>query len=250
MVEVEVLRKKETWDNPYDELYNLTEKVNESLRQREKIEREYDRLLKNRKTTVKQLAANSLQEIAKLRQEIALQKQLQNGRSSQIGRLGSKTFKDDEGNKKTFSQWGATNYASYNAQTGVITINWEAINKVTDTEKGAAIEAYISKLEELSEQFEDTQDTIEDMEDRIAEIQERAKTEYVDFEERIYDALVAQDQAVIDNLSEINDSINDSNARLLDSIQTAIDEQRQARKRDEQRSDIEEKTASSRPIKE
>ena len=28
--------KKEKWENPYDELYNLTEKVNESLRQREK----------------------------------------------------------------------------------------------------------------------------------------------------------------------------------------------------------------------
>jgi mitochondrial fission protein ELM1 len=79
------------------------------------------------------------------------------------------------------------------------------------------------------------------MEDIIREIQERGKTEYVDFEQRIYDALVAADQAVIDNLSEINDSINDSNARLLDSIQTAIDEQRQARERDEQRNDIEEK---------
>lgn len=234
-------KKKETWENPYDELYNLTEKVNESLRQREKIERDYDRLLKNRMSTSKQILANSLKEIAKLREEIALQKQLQAGRKKQISKLGSETFKDEEGNKKSFSAWGVTKYASYNETTGTITIDWEGIDKITDTEKGGAVEAYISKLEELSEQFEETQDTIEDMEDIIREIQERGKTEYIDFEQRIYDALVAKDQEVIDNLSEINDSINDSNARLLDSIQTAVDEQRRARERDEQRSDIEEK---------
>lgn len=233
--------KKETWDNPYDELYNLTEKSNEALRQREKIERDYDRLLKNREATSKQILANSLKEIANLQKEIALQKQLQAGRSSQISKLGSETFKDEKGNEKSFSDWGVTKYASYDETTGTITIDWEAINNITDTEIGAAVEEYISKLEELSEQFEETQDTIEDMEDIIREIQERGKTEYVDFEQRIYDALVAKDQEVIDNLSEINDSINDSNARLLDSIQTAIDEQRQARERDEQRNDIEEK---------
>jgi hypothetical protein len=234
-------KKKEKWENPYDEFYNLTQKVNEALRQREKIERNYDRLLKNRNSTSKQILANSLQEIGNLQKEIALQKQLQAGRKKQISKLGSETFKDDEGKEKTFSQWGVTKYASYNEKTGTIKIDWAAIDKVKDPEKGAAIEAYISKLEELSEQFEETQDTIEDMEDLIREIQERGKAEYVDFEQRIYDALVARDQKIIDNLSEINDSINDSNSRLLDSIQSAVDEQRKARERDEQRDDIEEK---------
>jgi len=235
--------KKEKWENPYDELYNLTEKVNESLRQREKLEREYDRILDNRKATAKQITANTLKQIAKLREEIALQKELQAGRKKQISKLGSKTFKDDEGNEKTFSQWGATNYASYNAQTGVITIDWEAINKVSDTEKGAAIEAYISKLEELSEQFEDTQDTIEDMEDLIREIQERGKAEYVDFEQRIYDALVARDQKVIDDYQELSDTISNSNADILDSLQESIDLERQIRDNTKTEEDIAEKEA-------
>ena len=43
-----------------------------------------------------------------------------------------------------------------NEKTGTIKIDWAAIDKVKDSEKGAAIEAYISKLEELAQQFEDT----------------------------------------------------------------------------------------------
>ena len=30
-------KKETTWENPYDKLYNLTEKINEALRQREKL---------------------------------------------------------------------------------------------------------------------------------------------------------------------------------------------------------------------
>ena len=40
--------KKDVWDNPYDILYNLTEKINEALRDREKLEKTYDRLLVDR----------------------------------------------------------------------------------------------------------------------------------------------------------------------------------------------------------
>ena len=43
------------------------------------------------------------------------------------------------------------------------------------------------------------------MEDLIREIQKRGKAEYVDFEQRIYDALVARDQKVIDNYQELSD---------------------------------------------
>ena len=78
-----------------------------------KLEREYDRILDNRKATAKQITANALKQIAKLREEIALQKQLQAGRKKQISELGSETFKDDKGKEKTFSQWGVTKYASY-----------------------------------------------------------------------------------------------------------------------------------------
>jgi hypothetical protein len=43
------------------------------------------------------------------------------------------------------------------------------------------------------------------------------------------DALVAQYQATIDNLSELNDTLNDNNAEILESIEKELDLERQIR---------------------
>ncbi|MBQ6628099.1 MAG: hypothetical protein IJH65_04705 [Methanobrevibacter sp.] len=69
-------KKQNNWKNPYDKYYNLTEKINEALRTREKIEHDYDRILKRRERTAAELLKNSAQEIANLRQEIQYQKRL------------------------------------------------------------------------------------------------------------------------------------------------------------------------------
>lgn len=235
--------KPEIWENPYDEFYNLTEKINEALRQREKLEREYDRLLKNRKATSKDLMNNSLAQITSLRKEIDYQKQLQTARERQIAELGSQKHADKDGNLKSFSSWGVTQYGSYNANTGTISIDWDAINKITDEEKGGAVEAYISKLEELSGQFEETQDTIEDMEDQIKEIKEQNKDGYLELEQRIYDALVAREQSVIDEYQKLSDTIGNSNSEILNSLRESIDLERQIEQNTKTEEDINEKEA-------
>ncbi len=235
--------KKEVWKNPYDEFYNLTEKVNEALRQRERLEREYDRLLKNRKATSKDLMNNSLAQIASLRKEIDYQKQLQSARERQISDLGSQKHADKDGNLKSFSSWGVTQYGSYDVNTGTISIDWDAINKVTDEEKGGAIEAYISKLEELSGQFEETQDTIEQMEDQIQEIKEQNKDGYLELEQRIYDALVAREQEVINEYQKLSDTINNSNSEILNSLRESIELERQIEQNTKTEEDINEKEA-------
>lgn len=235
--------KEDTWENPYDELYNLTEKVNEALRQREKIERAYDRLLDSRVTDARKLAQLSTDEINKIKEEINLQKQLQSGRLRQIQKITSETYQDEEGNEKTFSQWGVTRYANYNANTGVITIDWEDIDKITDTEKGGAVEAYISRLEELQEQYEETQTTIEDMEDLIIEIKEQGRDQLVELNNRVYDAIVAREQKTIDDYQELSDTISDSNSKILNSLQESIDLERQIRDNTKIEEDIADKEA-------
>jgi hypothetical protein len=37
--------KKKDWENPYDKHYNTLEQINEALREREKLERRYQKLL-------------------------------------------------------------------------------------------------------------------------------------------------------------------------------------------------------------
>jgi len=39
------------WENPYDKLYNITENINRTLREREKLERRYQAILDKRVTS-------------------------------------------------------------------------------------------------------------------------------------------------------------------------------------------------------
>ena len=234
-------QKKDTWTNPYDKYYNILEKINEALRQREKLESEYDRILNGRNTIGAALIKNSLKQIALLQKEIALQKKLQKGRLSELANLGNETYTDSEGNTRTFRQLGVTKYANYNPETGVITINWEAIDKIKNTDKGEAVQAYIDRLEEIQDSFEETQDTIEELQDSIEEIRKRSKEDFLDFEQRIYDALVQDQQNVIDNYQELSDILEDSNQAIINSLQESIDLQRQIRDNTRTEEDITDK---------
>lgn len=240
-------KKETTWENPYDKLYNLTEKINEALRQREKLEREYDRILERRGSTFQELRKNYNAQLQSLQKEIRLQEQLRAGRLAQLNALSSETYKgqDSEGNEliKSFADWGVTKYGSYDPNTGLLKIDWNAIDAVKDENKGGAIEAYISRLEELEGQIEDIDTQIEDFQDKVTELQKEGMQDYLDFEQKVYDAIVNQQQQLIDDYQNLSDKINDSNSKILDSIQRSIDLQRQIRDNTQTEEDINEKEA-------
>lgn len=240
-------KKETTWENPYDKLYNLTEKINESLRQREKLEREYDRILERRGSTFRELRKNYNSQLQSLQKEIALQNQLRAGRLAQLNALSSETYKgqDSDGNEliKSFADWGVTRYGSYDPNTGLLKIDWNAIDAVKDENKGGAIEAYISRLEELEGQIEDIDTQIEDFQDKVTELQKEGMQDYLDFEQKVYDAIVNQQQQLIDDYQNLSDKINDSNSKILDSIQRSIDLQRQIRDNTQTEEDLNEKEA-------
>lgn len=240
-------KKESTWENPYDKLYNLTEEINEALRQREKLEREYDRILERRGSTFQELRKNYNSQLQSLQKEIALQNQLRAGRLAQLKALSSETYKgqDSDGNEliKSFADWGVTRYGSYDPNTGLLKIDWDAIDAVKDENLGGAIEAYIRRLEELQGQIEDIDGQIEDFEDKTLELQKEGMQDYLDFEQKVYDAIVNQQQQLIDDYQDLSDKINDSNSKILDSIQRSIDLQRQIRDNTKTEEDINEKEA-------
>lgn len=240
-------KKETTWENPYDKLYNLTEEINEALRQREKLEREYDRILERRGSTFQELRKNYNVQLQSLQKEIQLQEQLRSGRLAQLNALSSEIYKgqDSEGNEliKSFADWGVTKYGSYNPNTGLLKIDWDAIDSVKDENLGSAIEAYISRLEELQGQIEDIDTQIEDFKDKVTELQKEGMQDYLDFEQKVYDAIVNQQQQLIDDYQDLSDKINDSNSKILDSIQRSIDLQRQIRDNTQTEEDINEKEA-------
>lgn len=235
--------KKDVWDNPYDILYNLTEKINEALRDREKLEKTYDRLLEDRNASFSNLIKNTLSTIANLEKEINLQTRLQQGRREQIEKIGRETYRNSDGIEKRYEDLGVMDYAHYDFDTQTITIDWEGLEQITDTEKGQAVEDYIGRLEELVEQYEETQDTLSDMEDELREIKERGKSEYLDFEQKVYDAIVARQQLLIDDFSDLASTISDTNSKILDDLSRSIELQRQIRDNTKTEQDLQDKEA-------
>lgn len=235
--------KEKVWENPYDKLYNLTEEINEALRRREALEREYDRILERRGSTFKEIRANYNAQLSSLEHELKLQKQLQAGRKEQLDAIANERYTDSEGNRKTFAQTGATRYARYDQNLNRIIIDWDAIDMITDDDLGSAVEAYVSRLEELQDQFEEVDKTVEDMQDTVDELKKAQMQDYLDFEQSVYDALVNAQQKLIDEYQSLSDSIADSNSKILDNLQESIDLERQIRDNTKTEEDINEKEA-------
>ena len=235
--------KKKDWKNPYDELYNLQEHINSALREREKLEADYQRMLENHRKTGADLQKQSMLEIASLKKQLYYQEQMMAGRKKQMANVLNETYEDSEGNRKTYGSMGLQKYAWYEEDTQTVHIEWDKINQVTDEDQGKAIEAYVSRLEELRDKMQDVEDAIDEANDQIREIQMRNTEEYLEFEQRVYDALVNSYQRQIDELSNINDSINEATTKTLDAISDEIEKERQARERDKEREELSDKEA-------
>ena len=242
-----------TWKNPYDQFYNTTEKINELLRDRNKLEREYDRLLSRNSTTVEQLNKNLEKQLKNLEDQIKSQKVLLSGKRRQLINAKNATMEVAEGRAISFQQKyqeaGGTGdisqYAYYDENLGQIVINWDKLEalQAKDAEQGEAVEAYISYLEGIAGDFEDAQDALSDIEDSITEIINQQLEERVDFIETMRDLLVEQYQKRIDELSSLNDTINDSNQKILDGISESIELERQIRDNTKTEEDIADKEA-------
>lgn len=233
--------KPKVWLNPYDELYNLQQEINTALRERERLEHRYEDMLKDHTKLTDDLVENTLRETASLKQQLALQKQMLAGRQQQVRKVANDKYEDSEGNITTLGAMGVTRYASYDLNTNTIQIDYDAIDKITDENIGKAVEQYISRLEELQGEIVDTEDTIEDINDQLIEIRDRGKEEYLDFEQKVYDALVARKEEEIEALESISSSISDAANKTINAIQEQISKERQARENEKTEQDIADK---------
>lgn len=242
-----------TWKNPYDKFYNTTEKINELLRDRNNLEREYDKLLSRNSTTAAQLNKNLDKQLKNLEDQIKSQKVLVSGKRKQLIDAKNATMEVAEGKTVSFQQKyrkaGGTGdisqYGYYDEKLGQIVINWDKLEALQkkDAEQGEAVNAYIDYLEGIASEFEDAQDALLDIEDSITEIINQQLEERVDFIETMRDLLVEQYQKRIDELSSLNDTINDSNQKILDGISESIELERQIRDNTKTEEDIADKEA-------
>lgn len=219
---------KDKWKNEFDWLYNLLEDIAELERDQNKLNEKYEDYLENINKTAADLVKITTQELSNLYAQQARQ-QLSYDRRIQ------------EMNEYLAVNSDLAQYGRYNFDDMTIEIDWDAIEAVQDQELYSKIEDYVEGLEDIQNKIDEADDALIDIENDIQDIEQRFQEEYVDFENRILDAIINSRKQQIDQLSEINDSIKDTNSKLLDAVQKSLEQQRQDRENQKTEDEIAEK---------
>ena len=214
-----------SYENKHDKRYNLVQDISEEQRTLNKLQDQYNDLLLSANVSAEKLSKNYKDQIASLKKTRQLNQQMLNYRK--------KDFKEYLNENSQYSQYG-----TYNWKDNTIEINWGKINAIKDEEKGSKVDEYISKLEEFEGYMDDVNDTLMEINNQISELAESYQDAYITGLNTVKDALVEVRQKEIDKLSSLNDTINDSNSRMFDAIQKAIDDERQARENEKTEEDI------------
>lgn len=219
--------EKDPWENTLDKFYNTLEDINEELRIREKLEREFAKISEDGVGNSEQLLQNLLDQEAALKRQEKLQRHLLEGKKAEMQQY----LKDNA---------SLGGYATYNWSDNTIEINWDAINRVTDADKGKEIEDYISGLENLQDSMDGAVDSLADIEKDLKEINERGKQEYGKLEEQILEAYVSSLEKEIDELDKVYAAIDEANSELINVLQTNLDKIRQDRENQDAEKEISE----------
>lgn len=220
--------EKTPWENPYDRLYNLTQRINTEIRKRNRLESEYNRLVQYGLGNASDLAKKTEQERKSLEQQKALQQQILAERKKDVEKLNNNKY---------------SKYARYDMATGNIILNNDLISKNKDEDIGKGIEEQVSKLEELKGEIEGAEDALWDIEDQLYELTQRGRDEYIDFQKDVYNALIKQRQDEIDKYSEYISTLAEAKSDILDALRKYIDKQRQERDNAEREKEIADKDA-------
>ena len=202
-----------------DKLYNLVSQIEETTRQRERLERRYEALIKDTDSSIKDVVDNSKAQLAVLEAEKELQESLIKGRQAQIEAYTAQNA--------GYAQYAGIETNAYGDQ--VMRIDWDAINAISNDDERKKVEEYVSKLEGWLDELTEAEDALWDIEDAVEEINERGKEEYLDLENQIKEALISERQEEIDKLSAIDESINNANSSMMQAIQDTLSQQRQER---------------------
>ena len=219
------------YENSYDKLHNTLEEINDLLRERERLERRYQRLIDRNSASAAQLADLSKQIVATHQLEIDKQEEVLAGRMAQI--------EQELASHKSLQKYVQVEKDQYGDQT--LRIDWEALEKLKNADTGEKVDEYYDNIDTWLESIYEAEVAIEEAQDAIYEEMTKGMDEYLDLEEQVKEAIITMRQKEIDELSNINESINDANSKLLDSMQEQIDAYRQARENEKTEEELSDK---------
>lgn len=223
----------EEWKNDLDWLYNLMEDIVELERDQKAIEEQYEDYLSDQTKTGGDLYRLLVQQLGNLYTQLNHQTFALEKREQEMREFMDVTNDQDQ-------------YLWYNWEDRTLEIDWDAIDQITDEEQYKHVKELVDQAEEIQDKIDDADDAVMDITNQIQELENVWRDTFTDFEDRVLDAIVKSYQQVIDKYSELNDTLNNSNTQILDSLQKQISLSRQIRdntKTEEQISDEEARLA-------
>ena len=204
------------WKNEIDWLYNLVQNLEQLERRQTSLQEEYNDLLKDSNATGKDLYKSLIKQVANLQVRLDQQTLELQKREQQMREFMDTTNDMDE-------------YLRYNWKDRTLEVDADAIKKISDEDTKKHLDDLISEAEDIQSQIKNAEDAIDDINEELKDLENIWRDTFRDFEDRVLKAIVQSYQDVIDEYSELNTTLNDSNSAILDAINKEISLQRQIR---------------------
>lgn len=234
------------WENPYNILYNHIEHVNELLRERNKIEFEYNKLIRDNSDAVKVEAGLYKEVLANLEEQRKEQQYIYNqakeGYREQLKDIPYDKYLEEIEDKaiKAAGKARIQQLAGYDFEKNQVYIDWSGIADYEQELKAGGLsddEAKIlNALTSVTDYLKDTEsnmdaaeDALMEIENTIYDIQQNLREAYIEFEDRVITAIENIRQQEIDNQKQTNEALDSAASDLLNSIRSNIDKMRQDR---------------------
>lgn len=219
---------REVGKNDLDDSFDTLEKIERIENELTNLEAERNLLMENTAANAQAILDSYAKEKELLEQQLATQQQLNKERIAQHNQ-----------NLTDAQAAGVMDYIT-DLGNGQFSVDQEWLDS-QNQEIQDWILNWLDKLNESGDAVQETPEAVNDAEQALIDFKNNLQEEAVDFFNQVKEALIESYQRQIDNLSEINDSINDSNSDILAAIQESIDRQRQERDNAETEQDISEK---------
>ena len=209
---------KEEWRSDFDWLYNLMEDIAELQREQNKLQEEQNKILElaNKNDTGKDLYENLVKQMANLLTQKTYQSSVASHRRQEMQEFMA-------------ANAGYNQYFRFNDKDQTLEINWDAINNIGDKETYEKVKDLVSEAEAIQKKMDESDDAVRDIEAQIRQLENIWREQFVDFEKRVLDALVKSYQRIIDNYSDLNDTVTRTNNDILTALQEEVALERQIR---------------------
>lgn len=235
----EIVDEIDAWISPYNWLYNQNNLINAQIRERERLERKYNMAIEDGNASVKDLSDNLTAQAASIRENTKMQQNVYNQASEEL-----KKYIEYFNGPQAESGFDVLKNAIGIGPNGGLVVDKEQLYRAKlSADAGSVVEEEIGKIEELIDTMHNAEDALQDNEDALRELSKTGKEEYNSGLERVTEGLRVTYQKEIDTLSAINDSINDAQTQLTDKLQEKIDDDRQAREKEEAEKNLTDKQA-------